>query len=261
MEATEATTALGEVKDIQEIGITISAQNLNPAILNIDFLKSSGIVPGDWQLAKQPVLSAARSQLSFQNGLNIVAQPRTITFAEALKLDGNGQSIAADLNAPLVAAKYVESLPHANYQGLNIAPRILVNFPSPENTPRKFLVETLLSPGPWRNIGKAPAQASVNFVYLLERCQLSVSLNEVRLRPKGQDPIPAILFAGTFGYGVANVAEAERVAHIKSRIQAWAADLDEFQGIVHQKFLGGGSGGDSIGNADPIIPSGAVLAS
>lgn len=260
MEATEATT-LGEVKDIQEVGITIAAQNLNPAILNIDFLKSSGIVPGDWQLAKQPVLSAARSQLSFQNGLNIVAQPRTITFAEALKIDGSGQSNAAALSAPVVAAKYVESLPHASYQGLSIAPRILVNFPSAERPPRKFLVETLIAPGPWRQIGKAPAQASVNFVYLLERGQLSVSLNEVRLRPKGQDPIPAILFAGTFAYGVNNIAESERVAHIKSRIQAWKTDLDEFQAIVHQKFLGDDAGGGDANTGDPIIPSGAVLAS
>jgi len=259
MEAT--TTETGEVKDIQEIGITITAQNLNPATLNVDFLKSSGVVPGDWQLAKQPVLSAARSQLSFQNGLNIVAQPRTITFAEALRIDGSGQSNAATLSAPTVAGKYVESLPHASYQGLSIAPGILVNFPTPERSPREFLVETLLAPGPWRDIGKAPAQASVNFVYLLERCQLSVSLNEVRLRPKDRkEAIPAILFAGTFGYGVANVAEGERVAYIKSRLQAWATDLDEFQDIVHQKFLGGSTNG-SIGTADPIIPSGAVLAS
>lgn len=255
MEAT--TSSLGDVKDIQEIGITISAQNLNPAILNIDFLKSSGVVPSDWQLAKQPVLSPTRSQLSFQNGLNIVAQPRTITFAEALKVDGTGSASPVGLSAPQIAAKYAESLPHADYLGLSLTPRILVNFPSPDRTPREFLVGTLLAPGPWQQIGRAPAQASYNFVYVLERCQLTISLNEVRLRSKtDQQSIPAIMFAGSFNYGLSDLPDSERVGKLKEYVGAWTTDLEEFQEIVNQKFLGQEGG---IGSAETIVPPGTVL--
>ncbi len=254
----EATTAsLSDVKDIQEIGITISAQNLNPATLNIDFLKSSGIVPADWELAEQPVLSAARSQLSFQNGLKIVAQQRAITFAEAIRFDSSG-AISAMPKAPEVAAKYIDVQPLAGYQSLVIAPRIIVNFSSPERTAREFLVNTLLAPGPWREIGQAPAQVSLNFVYALDRCQMTVGLTEVRLRTKTEEQgYPGILFAGSFSYGLAKVPDTERAAKLKERARAWATDLQEFQTVVHQKFLGQGNSG--VAPAATIVPPGTVL--
>ncbi|MGH2414087.1 MAG: hypothetical protein ACRDEA_10425, partial [Microcystaceae cyanobacterium] len=60
------------IREIQEIAINISAKNLNPTMLSEDFLKFSGIIPSDWELGKQPVLSPTLAQVSFQNGVSIV---------------------------------------------------------------------------------------------------------------------------------------------------------------------------------------------
>lgn len=221
--------------DIQELAIAVTAKNLNPTILSLDFLKSSGIVPSDWQLSKQPVLNPAQSRLSFQNGLNIVAQPRNITFVEALRTDSQEQQ----MQAPGVVQKYVEKLPYADYQGINIAPKSIVTFPDPSNTPQAYLTETLLAPGPWRDVGNAPVRAAISFVYQLDRCQLNLSLSEVQLRQQDREQVvPAILFSGSFNYSVATLAESARVTTIQERANAWAADLETFRETVHQKFLG-----------------------
>jgi hypothetical protein len=70
---------------IQELALALTAKNHSPTFLNSDFLKYSGIVPPDWELARPPILDPQISQVAFTNGLNIVAQSNAITFIEALK--------------------------------------------------------------------------------------------------------------------------------------------------------------------------------
>ena len=69
---------------IEEISIIIAAQNLTPTMMSQDFLKFSGIIPKEWELAQQPVLNPNFAQLNFKNGLSMVAQPRSITLSESL---------------------------------------------------------------------------------------------------------------------------------------------------------------------------------
>lgn len=75
---------LVSLREIQELAIAITAKSLNPAMLTVDFLKYSGIVPPDWELNGQPVLNPNYAQVNFQNGIGIVAQPRKITFVEMI---------------------------------------------------------------------------------------------------------------------------------------------------------------------------------
>lgn len=227
-----AANLLNQPLDIQELAISVSAQNLNHTILNVDFLKSSGIVPTDWELARQPVLNATQARLSFKSGLSIVAQPKTVTFVEALRSQD-----AKTPEAPSVARKYIEKLPYANYQGVSIAPKSIISFPSSADAARKYIVETLLSPGPWREVGQGLPQAAVSFVYRLDHCQLNLSLAEVRVRQNEQVSVPAILFSGSFNYGVTNSA-GEQLPQIYTRLDNWSADLETFREIVYQKFLG-----------------------
>ncbi|MBD2492438.1 hypothetical protein [Aulosira sp. FACHB-615] len=63
---------------IQEIAIVIATKQYNPTILTPDFLKYSGIVPIEWELAQQPVLTNSNAQVVFQNGISIIAQVNRI---------------------------------------------------------------------------------------------------------------------------------------------------------------------------------------
>ena len=67
---------------LQELGIVVAMQQPNPNLVTAEFLKLSGIIPADWQLAREPINTDSAAQLLFTNGVSIVAEPNRIMFGE-----------------------------------------------------------------------------------------------------------------------------------------------------------------------------------
>ena len=63
--------------DIQELSIVLAVRNHNPTMLNLDFLRGSGVVGADWELAQQPVSNANAAQIAFKNGIKIEVPTRS----------------------------------------------------------------------------------------------------------------------------------------------------------------------------------------
>ncbi len=222
-----------KMQEIQEIALTIAAKTLNPAILSEEFLKFSGIVPSDWELAREPVLNPNLAQVTFQNGVSIVAQPRTITFVESLSNPENKEP-----KIPAIARQYVEKLPNADYQTLTISPKNIVPFPGDRDAVRRYITGTLLAAGPWQEFGQAPVQAGINFLYQLERCMFNLNINEANIQMPDQTTIPALLFAGNFVYNIASNSQQERLEQLGTAIDGWRTVLESFREVVNQRFLG-----------------------
>ena len=218
---------------IEEISIIIAAKDLTPTMMSQDFLKFSGIIPKEWELAQQPVLNPNYAQLNFTSGININAQPRTITISQSL-----GNKKLEELDVAAVASKYIEKLPHAEYMGLSCSPKILIPFPTAPETVRNYITGTLLGSGSWKKIGRAPIQAGINLMYILDRCQLTMNISEARLQQPQKQPITAILFSGNFNYNINPQDEkSDRVTQISGYIENWKSDFEEFRKIVNEKFL------------------------
>lgn len=238
METPLASMAENPVKpslnNIEELTITIVAKNLNPSMLSPDFLKFSGIIPNEWELAKQPVANPRNSQVNFVNGLNIIAQPGSISFSEAI-----ANKKLSDLNFGKVAQQYIQKLPNAEYQGLSISPKIIVPFPGEgdEERGKTFINDQLLAQGPWRNFGNNPAQAALNLFYQLEKCQLSLNINPARLQQPNDEVTSAVLFAGNFNYGFSNVSQPQILMDLTAKINEWENDFTLFKELIYQKFL------------------------
>ena len=227
-----STVNSNETKFIEEISLVIAAQDLTPTMMSQEFLKFSGIVPKEWELAQQPVLNPNFARLNFTNGVGIEAQPRTITFSEPL----NKQ--VAELAIHQVADRYIKKLPHAEYIGLSLSPKILLPFPDSSTMVREYIIGTLLGSGSWKRIGNAPVQANINLMYFLDRCQLTISISEAKLQKSQEQPITAILFSGNFNYNVLGENSAkDRTAQTLDFLSNWNNDLEEFREIVNHKFL------------------------
>lgn len=219
-------------KDIQEITITLAAKNLDPTLLSEQFLKFSGIVANDWELARPAVLNPGGSQIMFKNGLGIVAQPRLVNFMETMTGKTSGEVLA-----PEVARQFLAKLPHAEYQGLTISPKCLIPLPNNPDGGRKYITQNLLSPGPWQSFGKAPVRASVNFLYQFEGCQLNLSVNQATLQIPDQPSVSAILFTGNFNYPVDNPNVGDRLKTLEQYLSAWQKDVETFQAMVYERFM------------------------
>ncbi|AFY32949.1 hypothetical protein [Calothrix sp. PCC 7507] len=217
----------------EELAIALFANQFNPSILNLDFLKISGIIPGDWQLQGQPTITPNAAQAVFQNGVNLVFQNRTVSFLQIIDPTNTNP-----LKIPELARIFVERLPYSDYQGISIKPKILVGLPANQGLTRKYIVEKLLSPGPWCDIGIRPVQAAINFSYQLENCQLLLNLTEAQIQQAEKPPLPAVLFSGSFNYEVTSYSEGDRFQEIVKRLQNWSVDLEGFRDIVNNRFFG-----------------------
>lgn len=223
------TTSVQKTLEIQEIGITIAAKKLNVGILSVDFLKTSGIIAQDWELQTKPVKTPSAVQLSFKNGVNLVAQPGKIIFSETI-----AKKALSEIKISEVAGKYIEKLPHADYQEVSINPKSLIGL---ENSFSDYITQTLIAPGPWQNIGKEKIQASINFLFQLEEAPLSLSITQAQIKQNDKF-LPALLFSGNFHYRVNNNPQTENISQMVQHINKWQTNLDTFNEIVNQKFLG-----------------------
>ncbi len=238
LDTASATNSPSRTQFIEEISLIIAAQDLTPTMMSQDFLKFSGIIPKEWELSKQPVLNPNFAQLNFTNGVGVTAQPGNITLSESL----NNKN-PEDLAIPLVGGNYIEKLPHAEYMGLSFSPKILLPFPDKPQLVRQYITGNLLGSGSWKRIGKAPVQAGINLMYYLERCQLTISISEAKLQKPQEQAITAILFSGNFNYNV-NLGQdqpTDRTTQLRTFLDNWRTDLDEFREIVNQKFLDSGT--------------------
>ena len=218
---------------IEEISLVIAAQDLTPTMMSLDFLKFSGIIAKDWELAQQPVLNPNFAQLNFTNGISINAQPRTIAINEPL----NNKKLE-EITINQVARNYLDKLPHAEYMGLSLNPKILLPFPNAPDSVREYITGTLLGYGSWKHVGKAPVQASINLMYYLGRCQLTIAISEARLQKPQEQPLAAILFSGSYNYNLEFIKEsADRATQMNSFLDNWKSDLEEYRTLINQKFL------------------------
>ena len=235
---------------IEEISIIIAAQNLTPTMMSQDFLKFSGIIPKEWALAQQPVLNPNFAQLNFKNGLSMVAQPRSITLSESL----NQKPLSA-VQIARVAVKYIEKLPHAEYLGVSISPKILIPFPQDPAGVREYITGNLLGTGSWKEIGDFPVQAGVNLMYRLDRCQLTIAISEARIQQAQQSQIAALLFAGNYNYNIEpHNSEQSIVEQLTFITNNWQIDLRGFREIVNDKFLAANDGLAESSYASSLFP-------
>jgi hypothetical protein len=217
---------------VQELVIVIAAKNLNPIVLTPEFLKYSSIVPAEWELARQPMCTQQGSQVTFTNGISIVAQPQRVMFAEAI--DGK---VAAEVAIPSIARKYVQTLPNLDYQAIGLNPRGYITFDSEPGAAHKYISEKLLSAGEWQEVGTAPVRATINLAYTLERGVFNLSVNEAALRQPDETITPLVLFSGNFSYDIAGKNGEEKLTSLYQAIENWQADVDSYKNIINTKFL------------------------
>jgi hypothetical protein len=214
------------------LSIVIAAHNHNPTILNPDFLYRNKIVPDGWKLAQGPICTPPMARVSFENGTVIEAQ-----FDKLIFTDGNPQNIPEASSLGQVALKYVETLPHVSYAAVGVNPHGYVSCDSDESV-RLFMMEKLISSGPWREAGDKPVHASVSLIYAFGDCRCTLSIDEWRFRPgELANETPVISFRANFHRDLAGQSHDEKLDYLRKTICNWRQDYDAFCGIIRDNFL------------------------
>jgi hypothetical protein len=216
--------------NIQEVAIAVVAKDLNPTVLNPDFLKYSDIVPSDWELARPPVYTNRLAQLMFNNGVGIVAQPNQLVLAESI-----GPKDLKEVQVAEVAHRCIQTLSKVDYQAVGVNSTGFVICDS-EAEAHQYLCQNLLAPGAWQQFGEAQMNAGVQLSYTLKRGQLNLGVNQATLKGPEQT-IPAVLFSANFNYPIVGNGQSERLADLQKVIRGWQGNIVTYRQLIQEKFL------------------------
>jgi hypothetical protein len=215
--------------DIKELALVIAVQKQEQALFTPEFLSYSGIIPQGWELSRQPVRTQQAAQVSYQNGISIVAYPDRTVFVEALS-DKSEESI----ELPNIARRYSEVLQNMDFRAVGVNFRGHVLFPAPEQSAHQFLCSQLLSPGPWQTMGTAPMKAGLNLAYTLECNTLNLSVQEAMLQFPEQERVSVVLFMANFETPLKGEAASERLSLLQNALGQWQNDLAVYRQTVGQ---------------------------
>ncbi|TAF05387.1 MAG: hypothetical protein EAZ77_14175 [Nostocales cyanobacterium] len=216
--------------EIQELAISISAKNLNPTVLTPDFLKYTGVIPADWELAKQPVYTNGVVQIFFNSGVGIIAQPNSVTLAEAI-----GAKQPEEIQVPRITQQLVEKLSQVEYQRVGINPRGFVTFNSDADA-YQYISRKLLAPGSWQEFEGAKVNAALQLSYPLKRGILNLSINQANVQFPDK-VAAAILFSGNFNYALLGNTPSEKIQDLQQIVENWQDSLKIFQELLVEKFF------------------------
>jgi hypothetical protein len=212
---------------VQELALVIAVKNHDPLMVGLAFLQQTGIIPSEWQLAREPYLSQQATQLVFDNGMSIVAEPERVVFAQALV---DRQLSTIEIGS--IASKYTAILKKADYQGVGINFRSFIPQTSHEAA-QTYISQHVLAPASWQQIGEAPVRANINLNFSLIGRQLTLSINPAAIQFPEQEPMPVILFGGNFGY---QLDAGDKVAQVTNILGQWPRDLTEYQQLIERHF-------------------------
>ncbi len=219
--------------NLQELAFVIAVREIDPTLLTPEFLKYSQIVPTEWEVSGQPTRSFQGSQIIYQNGITVIAQPQRISFAQ-LAVD----KPMNELEIPNLANKLVDVLPNLGYIGVGINLRGYVDFGIERRQARDFIFQNLLAPGAWQQLGNEPVRSSINLSYAFDNRRLNLTIDEATLQKPESMTQSIVVFGGNFDYDLINtIAPAVYTQRIHQIITNWQTDLQLYQQVVDQFML------------------------
>lgn len=202
-----------KILDIEQIYITIVPANCQ---INLTYLTKKRIVPAHWQT------TAVRDNLwRYENGVTIASRQGEISFSERLSPQ------ADSLKMLEVIDRYCEQDNQHLYRGVLITFKRLISLPGSIDSGLNYFQDSLLSP----DLGSDLVKAKLNILYQLERCQLPLTVEAVKVRQHQEGLLPALLFTGKFKYPTAQISQ------IQGHLQQWKSDRQTFRLIIDQGFL------------------------
>lgn len=218
--------------ELVEYSLVAVAKNHNPTILNPDFLKRNSIVPDDWKVIK-PLCTDVISQVVFENGFVITVEPQRILFIEK-NLNRSPSKPSIDK----IAVRYIETLPHATYTAIGINFKGIVTFKNQEE-PALFVLNKIISRGPWKNLCGDLKDASIKFVYDIEGGKMILTVEPSIFIRTGKSQEFILSISSNFHRDLPEVHDTA-VKHMKTVINDWEKDKNTFCEMMDSMFVKGG---------------------
>lgn len=212
---------------LEQVSVVLVARQHNPSILNPDFLRDNGIVPGGWQTRSPPITTEVFAQATFQEGLQFTAEPDKLAItAHARQLKDPVSTLQS------AAERYVEVLPHVPYTAVGL--NSIYSLPMDDDDPNEQLVEKAfrsdLTNLTYRN---TIPRTSATLHYSFDDYKANISLNTGTVKQDDQ-PMQALIFSFNGHHGLPEKAGAPATLAL---IKKLGVKLEEHRTMLDEVFL------------------------
>ena len=211
--------------DVKLTGLTIIivANSNNPTILNQDFLYHNGIISKKWALSTNspPIITPAFSQIIFNNGFKILAEPNRVLFEQLGNEIQEHDFFCAD-----IARRYLLTIPHVPYNAIGINPqgyRVLQNQTSDR------ISGLLIKKGVWMNFKDVTPNFQVKAVYRYDDKTVAIDIAESFINGENDINIPTMTFNANIHRDISGETNQQmRINKLLSILDSSSQDISEF---------------------------------
>lgn len=226
-------TAAGQRPDVTLIALSVvlvaDNNNIEPSMVNPDFLRHSGIVDPGLQIEQPPVSTPVFSQVVFEGGLSVVVQPDRFDFTQ------RGEALTEDVAIPGIARRLLEKVPHPAYKAIGINPTGVR--PLGDGS-AGGVASALVEGGEWMAFGDVSPEIFLKALYPCEGRQITLEIRDVEKRESDGSESPRLLFAANIHRDISETIQERRIAKMTSILSGWRDDLSDFKNLVEKFNLG-----------------------
>ena len=206
--------------DWLKASVLVAAREHNPTILHPAFLTAQGIVPAEWELAKDPVCTPAFAAVSYRNRVTLVVEGSRFQVSEAGLRGLPEQSPVAGL-----ASAYLSKLPHVRYTEVEIRFQAFV----PHDDPATFLIGRFLKGGPWNASPQKLDAMGLRLEYSVDRALLDLFLDPGSIMQDGVDRT-GVIVGGSYS---SELPEANPLPQAQALLSLWPERCHHFVSAVN----------------------------
>lgn len=198
-----------------ELSVVLVATSNNPSILNPDFLAQNGITNKDWRLQDNPVATPLFSQVVYEGGLTVRADPERVMFAQDVSEE--------PFISPMMAERYVRAVPHVPYRAVGINPKLCVDL---DDASSASVTNVLDDRGAWLSFEDSKPEIQLKVIYSVSLRKITMDIGVTRHHSNSQQ-IRRFLFQANVHRDLKQTNSQTRIEALASIVHAWENDVHD----------------------------------
>ena len=212
--------------ELIELSVVLVATSNNPSIINPDFLLHNDIVREDLVLAGDAVSTPVYSQVSYQGGLAVRADPERVVFVHSAS-----GPILSDADSPRMAARYVQAVPHVPYRAVGINPKLYVGL---AETRVAKVADLLRRRGAWLTFEDSEPDVRIGAIYSFSSRRVTIEALSSAQSYSINKQTHGLGFQANVHHDLDQTSSKARIEAFDSIIHGWRTDVADCQEIAHR---------------------------
>lgn len=212
---------------INAFSVVLVADNIDPSMINPDFLRHSGIVGSDLKTEQPPVSTPVLSQAIFEGGFSVVAQPDRFIVVQ------QGEALTDDIATPDIAKRLLEKVPHPAYKAIGIN----VSCIRPLDDASEGVATALIERGKWMAFYGSSPEFHLRVVHSFDGRQVILDIQDLKKHESDGTETTGLFFAANIHRDISETIQDQRIARLMSVLSGWKDDLSDFMSMVQQFSL------------------------